>query len=57
MESKERILQKIAEQELGLKTLESRGSDALDFSDQPVWSIREALAAAYEVGKSMGISG
>ncbi len=51
MTKKERILQKIAEQELGLKTLESRRSDSLDFSDQSVWSIRKALNTAYEEGR------
>ena len=50
MESRGSIIQKIAEQKLGLETLKTRGSDSLDFSDQPVWLIREALEAAYVAG-------
>jgi hypothetical protein len=34
--------------------LESRGSDSLDFSEQAVWSIREALEYAYEAGNLYG---
>ena len=50
MESRKRIIQKIAEQKLGLETLKTRGNDSLDFSDQSVWAIREALEAAYVAG-------
>ena len=41
----------IAERILGLETLEARGSDRLDFAEQAVWSIEEALRAAYKSGK------
>lgn len=40
----------IAQKHLHLDTLESRFSDSLDFSDQAVWSIRDALEAAYQAG-------
>lgn len=41
----------IARKHLNLETLETRNSDSADFSDQAVWNIRAALAAAYEAGK------
>jgi uncharacterized protein DUF6900 len=47
------VLAAIAKEHLGLETLETRKSDALDFSDQAVWSIRAALEAAYEAGKAV----
>ena len=37
-----------------LETLETRNSDSLDFHDLPVWSIREALLAAYHAGRESG---
>ena len=40
----------IAKEVLGLDTLETRSSDALDFSDQAVWTLRAALEAAYNAG-------
>lgn len=46
----EHILNDIARRHLGLPTLDARGSDDLDFSEQAVWRIREALKAAYEAG-------
>lgn len=42
----------IAQRHLRLDTLETRSSDALDFHELAVWSIREALLAAYEAGAS-----
>lgn len=42
----------IAREHLGLATLATRGSDALDFHDLPVTSIRAALTAAYNAGKA-----
>lgn len=50
-------IEKIACDHLGLTTLETRRSDALDFSDQAVWSLRAALAAAFEAGKQRGSLG
>ena len=44
-------IEKIAAKILGLETLKNRGSDSLDFSDQSVWQIKEALEAAYKAGQ------
>lgn len=43
---------KIAREVLAIETLESRHSDELDFHDTAVWTLREALAAAYEAGRA-----
>ena len=40
----------IAKEILGLKTLDTRNSDSLDFSEQAVWTLRAALEAAYTAG-------
>jgi len=45
-------IEKIAKKVLGLKTLETRSSDSLDFSTQPVWLLKEALEAAFEAGET-----
>ncbi len=37
---------------LGFDTLETRNIDRLDFREIAVWQVREALQAAYEVGKA-----
>ena len=42
----------IAKRVLRLETLEARNADALDFHELAVWSIREALVAAYNAGAS-----
>lgn len=45
------LLLEIAKQHIpSIETLETRGSDALDFHDVAVWSIRAALEAAYAAG-------
>jgi hypothetical protein len=44
----------IARRSLHLDTLDTRNSDALDFHDLAVWSIREALVAAYNAGRTAG---
>lgn len=44
-------LEGIARRILKIDTLEARKSDALDFHDLAVWTIREALDAAYEAGR------
>ena len=49
------LLTEIAKRHLGLETLESRRSDSLDFSDQAVWCIRDALMAAYGKGMEIGV--
>lgn len=43
-------LSAIAREHLGISTLETRRSDALDFHDVSVWAVRSALAAAFETG-------
>lgn len=44
-------IEKIAREILRLETLETRKSDSLDFHDMAVWTIRDALEAAYNAGK------
>ncbi|HEY3325048.1 MAG TPA: hypothetical protein VGP72_31635 [Planctomycetota bacterium] len=43
---------KIARETLRLETLEARNSDRLDFHEQAVWSIKDALVAAYRAGQN-----
>ena len=50
----ETLLDRIAEQHLGLDTLETRNSDSLDFHDLAVWSIHDALEAAFKAGVEVG---
>jgi hypothetical protein len=45
-------IEAIAREHLGLATLVTRGSDALDFHEHSVASIRAALTAAYNAGKA-----
>lgn len=45
-------LEQIASDVLGLETLQTRNMDSLDFSDQAVWQIKEALQQAYQAGKN-----
>jgi len=47
----EKLLTEIAVKHFNVETLETRRSDSLDFYDCAVWSMREALAEAYEAGK------
>jgi hypothetical protein len=42
----------IAERYLGIETLETRNTDSLDFHELGVASIKAALEAAYEAGRS-----
>ena len=42
----------IAERHLGIETLETRNTDSLDFHELGVASIKAALEAAYEAGRS-----
>lgn len=46
----EATLLKIAQDKMLIKTLETRRSDSLDFHDVAVWSIRDALHAAFQAG-------
>ena len=57
MLTKHALMQRIAAQYLGLETLEARNADDLDFHDLAVWSIREALEAAYQAGVAAGAQG
>jgi hypothetical protein len=52
----ETLLARIAEKHLGLETLETRNSDSLDFHDLAVWSIHDALEAAFKAGVEVGAS-
>ena len=51
----ENLLTQIAQTHLGIQTLEIRNSDSLDFHDVAVWSLRDALAAAYKAGAEQGV--
>lgn len=44
-------INKIAKAILDIETLETRHSDRLDFHSNGVWSIKEALEAAYKAGQ------
>lgn len=44
----------IAQKHLRIETLETRNSDRLDFHDVAVWSIRDALEAAFKAGAEFG---
>ena len=44
------LLAAIAHEKLGFTTLETRNSDSLDFRDVAVWSVKDALEAAYRAG-------
>lgn len=49
--TKEQIILEIAKKEFNIETLETRGSDDLDFFETSVWSAKDALSEAYEAGK------
>jgi len=44
------LFTQIAQQYLDIETLKTRRMDALDFHDCAVWSIKDALQAAYDAG-------
>ena len=44
-------LEKIAEKNLGIKTLKIRNSDSLDFHEISVWDLKKSLLESYELGK------
>ena len=48
----EALLQQIARDYLGIKTLDMRNSDALDFHSIAVWNLKTALEAAWKAGKA-----
>lgn len=45
-------ISRIARELLSVETLETRNGDSLDFHDISVWSLKAALAAAFEAGKA-----
>ena len=46
-----RALEEIAAKILSIPTLEARRSDQLDFHEVAVWSVKEALEAAFALGR------
>ncbi len=50
MEKLDQILTDIAHKHLDIATLETRNSDSLDFHEVSVWSVKDALSAAYQAG-------
>lgn len=52
--TKDDIFTLIAQRHLNIETLETRKSDGLDFHDVAVWSIKDALDAAFEAGRKAG---
>lgn len=48
----EKSLTTIANKHLNIETLEARNSDRLDFHDVSVWSIKDALEAAFLAGQN-----
>ena len=53
----ETLLQKIAMDHLFIETLETRNSDRLDSHEVSVWGVKNALMAAYEVGRQAANQG
>ena len=52
----ESLLTLIAQQHLGIETLQTRSSDHLDFHDTAVWCLKDALEAAFKAGVELGAS-
>jgi len=50
-EELDKVLTAIASKQLHIPTLERRWSDSLDFYDVSVWSVKDALKAAFEAGR------
>ncbi len=50
-ETMHEALERIAMENLGIETLETRKSDRLDFHDLAVWTMKDALVAAYNAGR------
>lgn len=51
------IVKEIAKAYLDVESLEPQGSDRLDFKELAVWSIKDALDAAFLAGFKMGEAG
>ena len=54
MTSQDQLFTQIASQHLGIDTPETRNSGSLDFHEVAVWTLREALQAAYLAGVAEG---
>jgi len=52
----DRRLSQISNEHLGIPTLDTQGSDALDFHDVAVWQVEAALKAAFDAGRSAATS-
>lgn len=53
----QKILTGIAQKNIpGVKTLETRNSDDLDFHDVAIWSIKAALEDAFIAGMTTGMT-
>jgi hypothetical protein len=52
--TKDELFSLIAERHLNIETLETRNADGLDFHDLAVWSLKDALDAAFEAGRKAG---
>tara|TARA_B100000609_G_scaffold186290_1_gene170841 strand:+ start:194 stop:388 length:195 start_codon:yes stop_codon:yes gene_type:complete len=48
---KDATINEIAQRILRIDTLQTRKSDSLDFHDCAVWTLKEALEAAFEAGR------
>ncbi len=55
--TRETKLAAIAAAQLGFPTLESRGSDELDFREVAVWNLKDALERAYAAGRDAARAG
>lgn len=51
------ILTAIAQEHLGIPTLEVRNSDSLDFYEVSFWCVKVALTVAYDAGMKDSQSG
>lgn len=51
---REAAIEQLAQDILGLETLEARNRDQLDFHELSVWNLKEALSAAYSAGRHSG---
>ena len=54
-EKREEVVEKIAQDYLGI-TLETRGSDGLDFHDIAVWGLKHMMELAYLAGRESAVN-
>lgn len=55
LESYNLVLEKIAKKWFNAETLETRGSDSLDFHDVSVFCMKKALDEAFKAGMELGL--